>query len=79
MKELTHIVGMHETQIRQAIAVGSFPRPFKLNDWGRSIGWDEGEINEWLRKRRERNRVDVTATVGGKRVTSKATRKKARV
>lgn len=71
MKELSHVVGMHETQIRQAIAAGAFPRPVKLSDVGRSIGWDEAEVNEWLRKRLQRHRVNISAVVKGKKVTSK--------
>lgn len=79
MKELSHIVGMHETQIRQAIAAGAFPRPVKLSDVGRSIGWDETEVNEWLRRRLARHRVEISAVVKGKKVTSKNSKAKKKV
>ena len=79
MKELIHIVGMAETQIRTAIAADSFPRPIKLSDAGRSVGWDEAEVNEWRRKRLERHRVDISAVVRGKKVTSGKTKAKKKV
>ncbi len=72
MKELVHVVGMAETQIRQAIAAGEFPRPFKLNDFGRSVGWDEAEIREWMRQRLQRHRVDLSAVVSAGLVSANA-------
>lgn len=49
--ELDQFVGLRRTQIDCLIDKGEFPRPFKLSDTGRAVGWLEGEIVEWQRQR----------------------------
>jgi prophage regulatory protein len=52
MGEVRRRVGLGETAIRQMIARGEFPLPFKLGP--RAIAFLEGEIDEWIEKRAAR-------------------------
>lgn len=72
LKELTHLVGMAESQLRQAVAIGAFPKPIKLSDTGRSIGWLEAEVIEWQQKRAELHRVAMNPVVRKKAGTKSA-------
>jgi predicted DNA-binding transcriptional regulator AlpA len=50
--ELTSFVGVSRTAIEEMIASGEFPRPIRLNDHGRILGWLESELIEWQQKRK---------------------------
>ena len=43
--------GLSETQLEEKIKRGEFPRPIKLSDSGRTIGWIESELIDWLNSR----------------------------
>lgn len=43
-------VGLRRSSIYEAVARGTFPRPFKLS--GRAVAWDAAEIDGWLTSRR---------------------------
>lgn len=51
VKECT---GLSRSTIYLRIANNEFPRPISLG--GRSVGWLEEDINEWLEKKIEANR-----------------------
>jgi prophage regulatory protein len=60
MAETEAKVGLKETQIRQKIAEGTFPKPVKLSASGRAIGFIEDEIDAYIDERiaeRERGYV----------------------
>jgi prophage regulatory protein len=40
--------GLGETQIREAVRRGIFPKPFLVLPGGRAVAWDEGEIDAYL-------------------------------
>ena len=44
-------IGMGETQIEAAMARGEFPKPVKIFESGRAIGWFEDEIDAYLEER----------------------------
>jgi prophage regulatory protein len=48
-KDLHLFVGLKPTQIDDAMAAGTFPRPVPLG--GRAVGWLESELIEWQQKR----------------------------
>ena len=41
-------VGLKESQIREKVACGEFPKPVRLSASGRAIGFLEHEIEEYL-------------------------------
>jgi len=49
--ELSRYVGLKRTVIAEMIAKGEFPKPVKLNDAGRILGWIETEIVAWQQAR----------------------------
>jgi len=48
LPETEQKVGLKETQIRQKVAEGTFPKPVKLSASGRAIGWLEHELEAYL-------------------------------
>jgi prophage regulatory protein len=46
LPELITKTGMSRTRIYAAMAEGKFPAPKRLP--GRSVGWVEGVINDWI-------------------------------
>jgi prophage regulatory protein len=50
-RDLPDYCGLRRTQIEALIERGDFPRPIKLTDGGRAIGFLETEIAEWQAKR----------------------------
>jgi len=42
--------GAKETQIKEAVKRGDFPAPFKIMPGGKSIIWDESEIDAHLER-----------------------------
>ena len=48
LPETEQKVGLKETQIRQKVAEGTFPKPVKLSASGRAIGWLENELEAYL-------------------------------
>jgi len=46
--------GMKRTQIYTAVRAGAFPKPFRLSDVGRAVGWAEDEIDQYLGERMAR-------------------------
>src|SRR4051812_40124754 len=66
MAETETTVGLKETQIRQKVAEGTFPKWVKLSASGRAIGFLEHEIEEYLDQRiaeRERGYIPSPAEV----------------
>jgi prophage regulatory protein len=41
-------VGLRESQIREKVAAGEFPKPIKLSASGRAVGFLEHELEEYL-------------------------------
>jgi prophage regulatory protein len=50
--DLSKYVGLGRTVIAEMIAAGKFPKPIKVNDAGRILGWLEDEIIAWQQSRR---------------------------
>jgi predicted DNA-binding transcriptional regulator AlpA len=50
--KLPEFTGLERSAIEAMIEAGEFPRPIKLNDAGRSIGWLEEELVDWQQWRR---------------------------
>jgi prophage regulatory protein len=49
-------VGLRQSQIREKVAKGTFPKPIRLSPSGRAIGFLEHELEEYLEERiRERD------------------------
>ena len=46
--------GLSRSTIYLRISEGSFPKPISLG--GRSVGWIEAEVNDWLRQQIEASR-----------------------
>jgi prophage regulatory protein len=46
--------GMKRTQVYTAVRAGAFPKPFRLSDVGRAVGWDEAEVDQYLADRMAR-------------------------
>jgi prophage regulatory protein len=42
------MVGLRETQIREKVAAGEFPKPIRLSASGRAVGFLEHELEEYL-------------------------------
>ena len=51
MNELHQKVGLSKSMLYALIAEGKFPRGFKLTSNGRSRGWFESTIDEYLAER----------------------------
>jgi prophage regulatory protein len=49
--ELPLYAGLRRTVIADMIAAGTFPKPIKLNDNGRAVGWLEHELVAWQQSR----------------------------
>jgi prophage regulatory protein len=57
-------VGLRQSQIREKVAAGEFPKPIRLSASGRAVGWLEHELEEYLDQRiaeRERGYVPSPA------------------
>ncbi len=48
--------GYRRSSIIKKVKEGTFPAPVKLDENGRSVGWIESEIEEWIAKRIEASR-----------------------
>ena len=46
---VTEVTGLPRSSIYDAIAAGTFPKPFPLGE--KAVGWLEAEIIEWQQKR----------------------------
>jgi prophage regulatory protein len=56
-------VGLKESQIREKVARGEFPKPVRLSASGRAVGFLEHELEEYLDERiAERDRGYVPST-----------------
>jgi prophage regulatory protein len=51
LKQVLAITAIGKTQLLDAVAKGLFPRPIKLLDTGRSVGWLASEVAEYLERR----------------------------
>jgi len=51
MNELHQKIGLSKSMLYALIAEGKFPRGFKLTSHGRSRGWFESTIDEYLAER----------------------------
>jgi predicted DNA-binding transcriptional regulator AlpA len=49
--EALAISGLKPTQLSEKIKSGEFPKPFKLSDSGRSVGWLLSELLNWRERR----------------------------
>lgn len=49
MPELQKKIGLCKASIYNRIAEGSFPKPISLG--GRSVGWIESELDQWIFER----------------------------
>lgn len=59
MPELQKKIGLCKASIYNRIAEGSFPKPISLG--GRSVGWIESDLDQWIFERSSMNegRVNV--------------------
>ena len=48
-EEVLHLCGMSKTTLYELIAKGEFPPPVSIT--GRSVGWRQYEVVEWLDSR----------------------------
>jgi predicted DNA-binding transcriptional regulator AlpA len=73
-------VGLKESQIREKVARGEFPKPVRLSASGRAVGFLEHELEEYLDERiAERDRGYVPSTSELARIeASREGRRKAR-
>jgi prophage regulatory protein len=51
LKHVLAITAIGKTQLLDAVAKGLFPRPVKLLETGRSVGWLASEVAEYLERR----------------------------
>ena len=58
-EEVERVTGLKRTAIRNMVENGEFPCPFKLNESGRAIAWDEHEVAKWQQSRKERARTEA--------------------
>ena len=68
--ELPSVVGLKRTQIEAMIARGEFPKPIRLSDGGRAVGWLSSEIVAWQQSRKaqrdgHRQLVTINARLTG--------------
>lgn len=49
LKEVMKMTGLGRSTVYKYIAEGTFPKPIPLG--GRSVGWLEGEVSEWILER----------------------------
>lgn len=47
IEQVTEIVSLGETKIRELIKAGSFPRPYTIHGIARKL-WSYREIQEWI-------------------------------
>jgi prophage regulatory protein len=45
-REVESLTGLARSSIYELVAAGKFPKPIKLT--GRSVGWVESEVTDWL-------------------------------
>jgi predicted DNA-binding transcriptional regulator AlpA len=50
--ELPAFVGVSRAALEEMIRNNEFPRPIRINDHGRILGWLESEIIEWQQRRK---------------------------
>jgi prophage regulatory protein len=50
-RDLPQFVGLQRSQIDELIARGEFPRPIRLTDNGRALGWLWHEVAAWQQGR----------------------------
>lgn len=55
--EVERLTGLKRTALRDMCANNEFPRPVKLSDSGRAIGWLESDLVAWQQERIDRGRV----------------------
>jgi len=51
-RDLPAVVGVSRTAIEAMIEAGEFPKPIRINDHARILGWLESEIIAWQQQRR---------------------------
>ncbi|MGK0524721.1 MAG: prophage regulatory protein [Pseudomonadales bacterium] len=51
LKEVTGMTGLARSTIYKYISAGTFPKPIPLG--GRSVGWVDAEIHEWITEKIE--------------------------
>lgn len=54
VRDIQKITGMSRTTIWRHEKNGEFPKRMKLTDSGRSVGWLESDIREWLQSRKDK-------------------------
>jgi prophage regulatory protein len=67
------MVGLRESQIREKIDAGEFPKPIRLSTSGRAIGFLEHEIEEYIDARiRERDQGHTSSAAEQRRIKAAA-------
>jgi prophage regulatory protein len=61
LKHVLAVTAIGKTQLLDAVAKGLFPRPVKLLETGRSVGWLASEVAEYLERRIAARDQDVPA------------------
>jgi prophage regulatory protein len=49
--EVLHLIGLGRTQLEAAIDRGEFPKPIKITDGGRAVGWMSREVEGFIASR----------------------------
>ena len=47
LREVRERTGLARSAVYAAIQAGEFPKPIKLSDTGRAVGWLESDIASW--------------------------------
>jgi prophage regulatory protein len=67
------MVGLGESQIREKVAAGEFPKPIRLSASGRAVGFLEHELEEYLDARiRERDQGYTRSAAEQRRIEAAA-------
>ena len=51
LKQVTAMTGLARSTIYKYVSAGTFPEPIPLG--GRSVGWIEAELHQWITERNE--------------------------
>lgn len=49
--KVEELTGLGRSAIYEYMARGQFPRPVRLSDTGKAVGWVEAEVSEWINAR----------------------------
>ena len=65
LKEVLLRTGLSRSTLYNKIAKSEFPAQFKLSDNGRAVGFLEEEVEDWIRRRASKGRLN-RSILGGR-------------